>query len=65
MPIYEYVCKKCGHEMEAIQKHSDEPLLKCPKCNKKALEKLISTGGFVLKGDGFYKRSFDSQGETT
>jgi len=24
MPIYEYQCSKCNHEMEAIQKMSDE-----------------------------------------
>lgn len=57
MPIYQYVCKKCNHEMEALQKLTEEPLVKCPKCKKKALEKLISTGGFVLKGDGFYAPS--------
>lgn len=54
MPIYEYKCTKCGHEMEAIQKMSEEPLVKCPKCKKKSLEKQISTGGFILKGPGFY-----------
>lgn len=44
--------------MEAIQKISEEPLLKCPKCKRKSLEKQMSSGGmFILKGEGFYKRS--------
>lgn len=44
--------------MEAIQKITEEPLKQCPECKKKALEKQLSSGGmFVLKGEGFYKRS--------
>lgn len=54
MPIYEYKCINCGHELEEIQKINDPPLVKCPKCKRKTLEKLISTGGFILKGEGFY-----------
>lgn len=56
MPIYEYVCTKCGHELEAIQKMNEEPLVKCPACKKKSLQKQMSTGGFILKGEGFYKQ---------
>jgi putative FmdB family regulatory protein len=26
MPFYEYQCKSCGHELEAMQKVSDAPL---------------------------------------
>ena len=61
MPIYEYRCNRCNHELEAIQKFTDEPLVKCPKCKKKSLEKQMSTGGmFILKGEGFYNRSTES-----
>nr|MBP8171881.1 zinc ribbon domain-containing protein [Pseudomonas sp.] len=27
MPIYDYQCASCGHQLEAIQKFSDAPLL--------------------------------------
>ena len=27
MPIYEYRCDHCGHEMEAMQKLADDPLI--------------------------------------
>lgn len=58
MPIYEYKCNKCGHQMEAIQKFSEAPLVKCPECKRKSLEKQMSSGGmFILKGEGFYNRS--------
>ncbi len=60
MPIYEYQCEDCGHEMEAIQKMSDAPLIDCPDCGKPALKKLISAAGFRLKGGGWYETDFKS-----
>ena len=58
MPIYEYECQKCGHRHEALQKISDEPLTKCPACNKSALKKVISAAGFRLSGSGWYETDF-------
>ena len=57
MPIYEYKCSNCGHQFEKIQKFSDDPLKKCPKCDKNALNKLISSP-FRLKGSGWYETDF-------
>ena len=53
MPIYEYVCEKCGSHTEAIQKVSDPPLKRCKKCRGK-LEKIMSRTSFQLKGSGWY-----------
>ena len=58
MPIYEYRCESCGHEMEVIQKMADDPLTECPECAKPTLKKLISAGGFILKGTGWYETDF-------
>ncbi len=58
MPIYEYQCKSCGHELEAIQKLSDDPLKECPTCGDLELTKLISAAGFRLKGGGWYETDF-------
>jgi putative FmdB family regulatory protein len=58
MPIYEYQCKSCGHEMEAIQKISDDPLKECPACGDLELSKLVSAAGFRLKGGGWYETDF-------
>ncbi|MGH8307103.1 MAG: FmdB family zinc ribbon protein [Gammaproteobacteria bacterium] len=60
MPIYEYECKACGHHLEALQKVSEAPLRKCPKCGKPALSKLVSAAGFRLKGSGWYETDFKS-----
>ena len=60
MPIYEYACKACGHQMEAMQKMSDPVLTDCPSCGKAELQKLISAAGFRLKGGGWYETDFKS-----
>lgn len=58
MPIYEYRCRACGHELEKLQKLSEPPLEICPSCNKPALSKLISAAGFRLAGSGWYETDF-------
>lgn len=54
MPIYEYQCDACGHQLETMQKFSEAPLTTCPTCHKESLKKLISNTSFQLKGTGWY-----------
>ena len=54
MPTYEYLCTACGHDLEAVQSFSDDPLTTCPECGG-ALRKVFGSVGIVLKGSGFYK----------
>jgi putative FmdB family regulatory protein len=63
MPIYEYRCGACGHELEALQKLSDGPLRKCPDCGKSQLRRLMSAPSFRLKGDGWYETDFKGDKE--
>ena len=63
MPIYEYRCDGCGHELEAMQKFSDAALTDCPSCGKPALRKLVSAAGFQLKGSGWYATDFKNSGK--
>ena len=62
MPIYEYQCQACQHEMEALQKMSDPALVDCPECKADKLVKKISAAGFRLKGGGWYETDFKSGG---
>ena len=62
MPIYEYRCSACGHELEALQKLSDPLLVACPTCRKPTLNKLVTAAGFQLKGSGWYATDFKSSG---
>ena len=58
MPIYEYQCKSCGHQLEALQKMSDAALTECPMCHKADLTKLVSAASFRLSGSGWYETDF-------
>ena len=58
MPIYEYKCSHCGHQLEAIQKISDDPLLLCPNCDRNGLKKQVTAPSFRLKGSGWYETDF-------
>ena len=60
MPIYEYRCASCGHQLEAMQKISEAPLTACPACQDSALRKKISPVAFRLKGGGWYETDFKS-----
>lgn len=51
MPIYEYLCEKCG-EFENSQPIKSTPLAKCPTCQK-PVRRLISRGSFLLMGAGW------------
>ena len=70
MPTYEYICKKCGHEFEAVHSIAAAPLKNCPKdaCGRKKwgrgpVTKKISAGaGLIFKGSGFYITDYRSEG---
>lgn len=61
VPIYEYRCTDCGHELEALQKISEPALTTCPACGKTTLTKLVSAAGFQLKGSGWYATDFKNK----
>jgi len=70
MPTYEYICKKCGHEFEAVRSIAAAPLKTCPEnsCGQKKwghgkVAKKISAGaGLIFKGSGFYITDYRSEG---
>jgi len=45
MPIYEFLCKKCGSRFEALVSLGGEKNVSCPACGNRTLEKLISSFG--------------------
>ena len=53
MPTYDYACDACGHEFERVQRITEKPLKKCPKCNRDKARRMIGGGGFILKGSGW------------
>ena len=65
MPIYEYLCTSCGYEFEEVQKFSDPSLEECPDCEKNSAERQVSVSSFHLKGGGWYKDGYSSNGIET
>jgi putative FmdB family regulatory protein len=57
MPFYEYKCKDCERRFEEFQKISDDPIIKCSKCDGIVI-KLISIGMCEVKYDAreFYEK---------
>jgi|SRR5215475_13189911 len=53
MPLYEYICNKCGKRFEALQKFSDEPLKTHDGCGGE-VERLLSAPALQFKGSGWY-----------
>jgi putative FmdB family regulatory protein len=52
---YDYVCTQCGHEWEAEQRISEQPLRDCPACGRSSARRQITGGqGFLLRGGGWY-----------
>jgi len=62
VPTYEYACKSCGHQFDAVQSFSDDNLTECPECSG-ILRKLYGSVGVVFKGSGFYRN--DSRATTS
>ncbi|MCL2305861.1 MAG: zinc ribbon domain-containing protein [Planctomycetaceae bacterium] len=61
MPTYEYRCNSCSHQFEEFQSIKASPLVKCPKCGKNKLARLIGGGAaIVFKGSGFYQTDYRS-----
>jgi len=63
MPIYEYVCRACGQEVERLQKLSDAALTDCPACGRSELVRKLSAPSFRLKGGGWYETDFKGDKE--
>jgi putative FmdB family regulatory protein len=64
MPLYEYECDSCGHRFEVIQKFSDAPVEKCPKCGS-TVHKLMSSPAIQFKGSGWYITDYAKKDSTT
>ena len=64
MPTYDYECQKCGHQFEAFQSITAEPLKTCAKSDCPGeVKRLIGAGaGLLFKGSGFYITDYRSEG---
>jgi putative FmdB family regulatory protein len=50
MPLYDYVCSNCQYEIgDMYQSIKAKPLVKCDKCNKMTLERVIYGGDVFVR----------------
>ena len=59
MPIYAYKSVSYTHLKDYLQKMSDKPITKCPKCGQDTMKKELSAPGFELKGTGWAATDFN------
>ena len=57
MPLFEYQCTQCHERTEILQKFTDPPYARCPKCGGE-VKKLHSSPAIQFKGSGFYKTDY-------
>lgn len=60
MPVFTFVCLKCGLEKTAVA-YSWETPYDCPYCHLE-MEHRIKTCNFVLKGSGFHSTDYTRTG---
>jgi len=55
MPIYDWICEKCGLKCELISMVDEKK--KCRKCGN-VMKRLPTQATFILKGDGWAKDGY-------
>lgn len=66
MPIYEYVCTACGHQLEVIHGVNDPGPGVCPNCGAEGeLKKAFAPPAIVFRGSGWAKKDRASSSSRT
>jgi putative FmdB family regulatory protein len=55
VPLFDFRCRGCAHEFEALVRPHDTP--RCPECQSHELERLLST--FVASSDEGRRKAAD------
>ncbi len=63
MPTYEYACPDCGYKFEQKQRFTDDPVRKCPRCEKRHVYRVVGQVAVTFKGSGWYITDSKSAGD--
>ena len=63
MPLYEYLCVRCHHKFERIDKFTARKTRKCPKCGDKA-QRQLAAPAIQFKGAGWYVTDYGGKGKS-
>lgn len=64
MPLYEFRCESCGHELETLVAFSEPLPTTCEKCGG-VLKKLLAAPAVQFKGSGFYLTDYGRSGSSS
>jgi len=57
MPVYEYLCDRCGNRFEQYRRPSDRTTARCPECRARG-RKVFRPVGIIFKGPGFHSTDY-------
>ena len=60
MPIYEYICRRCGRKNEFLVFPWENETLKCKKCGSEDLERIMSRFGTLTSEEQRIERTVES-----
>ena len=60
MPTYDYRCRDCGHEFEAVQAFSDDALTEDPETGV-PVERVLHPVAIHFKGKGFHNTDYGTR----
>lgn len=64
MPLYVYICQRCGKEVEELQKVDDPPpTYDCPQGGSCAMEKQLSCPSFKFRAGDTEGGGWERQGD--
>lgn len=55
MPLYIYRCAMCHEQFQRIQKFTEKPTNRCPRCRSRMVRRVIQSPAIAFKGTGFYR----------
>lgn len=62
MPLYDYRCDECGHELDNVhQSMMDDALTTCPECNAEALYRVPQSPHFSVSNQNTIGQRRDRQ----
>lgn len=50
MPLYDYICKTCGHRFEHLARTREDGATTCPSCGAKNPQRQLSTFSASVSG---------------
>lgn len=58
MPIFDFVCNKCGNEFEQFLKVNSDTVVVCGECGSPEVNRTVSSSNFILSGGGWAKDNY-------